>query len=81
MSSILKRKSAEAGHKVQWIGHDKRNGKAAQRRLRQQAALAAKSRKQTFGIDVDTEGRTPAGLIIPGQEPRRPKPSMGGFSG
>lgn len=79
MSSVLKRESAKVGHKLQWVAHDKPKGQAAARRLRQQAAIEAKRRKVTFGVDVDTDGRTPAGLIVPGQEPRRSKPSMGGF--
>jgi hypothetical protein len=69
MSSPLHDISRKLGQRVQWLAHDKANGQAAQRRLRQQRTLAARSMKEMYGIDVDANGRTPAGLIVPGAVP------------
>lgn len=53
----------------QWIAHDGR--RARDRRRRQQHAIEAKRRKAIAGLPVDANGRTPAGLIVPGFEPLR----------
>jgi hypothetical protein len=52
----------------QWIAHC---GSRQQTRLRRQREhREAKERKAAAGVEVGTDGRTPAGLIVPGFEPR-----------
>jgi hypothetical protein len=76
MSSVLKGLSQIAGRKQQWVAHDKPGGRAANRRLRQRAALEARNLKRHYGVAIDAEGRTPAGIIVASARERR---SMGGF--
>lgn len=72
MSSTLRQHDGKIpGMRQQWVAHDKPGGQAAQRRLRQQAAIHAKQRRTVAGVEVDANGRTPAGLIVPGMEPRQ----------
>lgn len=57
---------------MQWVAHC---GKAAQARIRRQRErLEAKAAKARYGVEVDANGRTPAGLIVPGAvaSPERP---------
>jgi hypothetical protein len=56
------------GH--QWRHHSGKREQA--RNLKRIQAQQAKVRATIAGVDVDERGRTPAGLIVPGMEPRQP---------
>lgn len=54
----------------QWVAHEKPNGQAAQRRLRQQKRLELKRLKKEFGITC-VSGREGDALILDFPEPNR----------
>ena len=62
------------GH--QWRRHQ--GLRETERRRRRMETRRAAETKAAYGVEVDAEGRTPAGLIVPGVADRRRTPSIGG---